>query len=122
MLSPLFSSSNSKMGRKCCVRNCKSNYEESKAKNADRREKSDSKNETRNKIPTFGFPSKEKFLEERQRWVKSIPYLTEEMLDSYKCPVVCIKHWPTDFEKIKSINGKERPKHPQVFSILIPKV
>ena len=25
---------------------------------------------------------------------------------------MCIKHWPAGFEKVKSINGKERPAHP----------
>ena len=37
------------------------------------KEKIDVKNISRNNLPTFGFPSEEKFPEEIHRWIKSIP-------------------------------------------------
>lgn len=100
------------MGRICRVPGCDSNYGESKAKNQKLKEQNDTKNAGRNKIDTFGFPSKEKSPDERIKWIKAIPMLTEELVDSWKKPAVCVKHWPLNFEQTTSINGKVRPKYP----------
>ena len=96
------------MGKRCCIDRCSSNYDKSTATyDKSLKARNDLKNSSRTKVRVFGFP---KSLEERRRWVKSIPYFTEERLDKYKTPpVVCIKHWPAEFPTVKNpANGKEQ--------------
>ena len=101
---------------------CYSTYDGSKAKEKGLKAKNDWKNIGRRKVPVFGLPSKEKQDDERKRWIKSIPYLTETVLDKLKTdPVVCIKHWPKDFAKVKAVNGKERPLDPPSIFEGVPK-
>ena len=72
------------MGKRCCVDRCNSNYDKSTATyNKSLKVRNDLKNSSRTKVRVFGFP---KSLEERRRWVKSIPYFTEERLEKYKTP------------------------------------
>ena len=99
------------MVTKCCIESCKSNYAKSQAKNKNLKERNDTKNKERDvHIPTFGFPKDQ---EERIRWIKAIPYMSKESFNSYKsAPAVCAKHWPLNFETVKTVNGKLRPKHP----------
>ena len=97
------------MGKRCCIDRCSSNYDKSTATyDKSLKARNDLKNSSRTKVRVFGFS---KSLEERRRWVKSIPYFTEERLDKYKTPpVVCIKHWPAEFPTVKNLaNGKEQP-------------
>ena len=84
-----------KHGEKCCVDGCVSNYTPSKAKNTCLKAKNDQKNGDRKSVSVFSFPSKLKSREERLRWIKAIPYWSEERDDGTKeNSVVCIKHWP----------------------------
>ena len=78
------------MGKRCCIDRCSSNYDKSTAMyDKSLKARNDLKNSSRTKVRVFGFP---KSLGERRRWVKSIPYFTEERLDKYKTPpVVCIQ-------------------------------
>ena len=108
------------MVKKCCVDGCKSNYESSKAKeNSVLKAKNDQKNMSRKNIRVFSFPPS---IEERRRWIKAIPYLTETKYDSYKTPpVVCTKHWPSDIPMVKSSsNGKEKPAVPPSIFLGVP--
>lgn len=107
------------MGKKCCVETCHSNKNKSRAhKNEALRKKNDCKNEENFNIPTFGFPSD---ANEKNRWIAAIPYLNEDKYNSYKCPPrVCIKHWPTNFEETKSINGRVRPLNPPSVFFGVP--
>lgn len=101
------------MGKKCVVPACKSNYDKSTAKNCSLKDINNEKNQARNNIPVFGFPSKEKFPEERNAWVRAIPLVTEDVVNNYKTPpVICIKHWPDGFVKVKGLRGRERPRDP----------
>lgn len=106
------------MGKKCCVSSCGSNNHRSRAKNETLKSKNDTKNADRFNIPTFGFPKEEN---EKQRWISAIPYLTTEIFDAYKFPpCVCVKHWPTGYEEIKSVNGKLRPRNPPSIFTSVP--
>ena len=51
---------------------------------------------------------------DRKIWIKSIPYLTEEMVASLKeNPAVCVRHWPESYPEIKSRgNGTMIPAVP----------
>ena len=85
------------MGRKCIIRGCKSNYNKSRAsQNENLRLRNEERLAAFRNIPMYGFPSKKKRLYERQRWIKSIPYLNEEILNNNKTPAVCRMHWPED--------------------------
>lgn len=102
------------MGRKCCFLHCHSNYDTSQAKNPVLKERNDQKHEVHEErgvhIPTFKFPDDP---EKRRKWIRAVPYLTEEQYNTYKsAPVLCEKHWPTGYETTKSRNGKIRPLHP----------
>jgi len=101
------------MGKRCCVPRCQSNFGKSKAANPGIKERNDARNEGREGIPVFGLPSKKKAILQRKMWIKSIPGLLEEHVDKLKeNPVVCIKHWPTNFPTFKSGNGGQRPSEP----------
>ncbi len=101
------------MVKRCCVDGCSSNYPPSKAKNACLKAKNDKKNGDRKPISVFGFPSKTKSREERVRWIKAIPYWSQERDDGSKeNPVVCIKHWPDNFPTKLNVDKKERPINP----------
>ncbi len=101
------------MGRRCCVDGCKSNQGKSKAKDAALKARNDKKFEGRQNIPLFGLPSKKRSNEERKRWIKSIPRLTEADVEKLKeNAAVCVKHWPANFPTIKGGNGEERPANP----------
>ena len=98
------------MGKKCIAPGCRSNYDISKATNPSVKEKNDEKNLGSRKIQVFDFPSESKFPEERKSWIRAIPPITEDIINSYKAPpVICVKHWPVGFEKIKGPKGRERP-------------
>ena len=90
------------MVKKCCVYACESNYDSIRM------------NPDVPKISVFRFP---KNIEERERWIKSIPrnglLVTDET-------VVCSLHWSSDSEMMKK-NGKWRPVNPpHIFSDDIP--
>jgi hypothetical protein len=76
------------MGRKCCVRGCKSNYALSTAKNnIHLKIKNDQVKANQRNIKMFGLPIA---LEERKVWFKSIPNLTEEVVNNLKTnPAMC---------------------------------
>ena len=97
------------MGRICRVPGCKSNFPKSRAKNHILRERNDIKNANREQINTFGLP---KDPEERRKWLHAIPRLNSVLVDGTKKPFICEKHWPDNFEVVKSRNGKIRPKNP----------
>ena len=116
LLALLFSTScvlscSSIMGRKCCVRGCKSNYDVSTAKNAHLKIKNDRGKENFRNVKMFGLPIES---EERKIWIKSIPNLTEEVVANLKTnPAVCVRHWPANFSVTKSsANGSMRPERP----------
>ncbi|XP_066923516.1 uncharacterized protein [Clytia hemisphaerica] len=109
------------MGRKCIVRGCKSNYNKSKASQNDNiRIRNEEKLADFRKIPMYGFPSKKKRLYERQRWIKSIPYLTEEIVNNNNTPAVCRKHWPENTTFETGQNGLPRPIEPPSIFDNIP--
>ena len=86
------------MGRKCCVLNCKGNYDKE------------------NKAKTFRLPSADNDLAERNRWISNIP---NKIVES-KNTVVCEAHWPVGYETVK-LRGKERPKDAPTIFTSIPK-
>ena len=100
------------MGRICRVPGCQSNFPDSRAKNQVLKLKNDIKNAGRKNINTFGFPSALKEPDEREKWIQAIPRLNKLLVDNMKKPSVCEKHWPANFEVIRSRNGKVRPKYP----------
>ena len=77
-----------KMVRKCCVGGCKSNY--------------DTESEY---VSAHGFPSNE---EERQRWLDVLPNVVEKVT---RDTVVCVKHWPPDYQTYMK-KGHVRPVSP----------
>lgn len=84
------------MGRKCCVFQCRGNYDEE------------------NKERTFRFPKDQ---EERARWVASIP---RSNVPDGPDTVVCERHWPKDYPTTK-VHGKDRPSEPpSVFNCVKP--
>ena len=99
------------MGRKCCVRGCKSNYDVSTAKNVNLKIKNDRGKENLRNVKMFGLPIAS---DERKIWIKSIPNLTEEIVSNLKTnPAVCVRHWPPNFSVSKSsANGSMRPELP----------
>ena len=101
------------MGKRCCVSGCQSNYSSSRAKKPELKALNDERNSDREGIAIFGIPSKSKCPEERRRWIRAIPYLTEDYVDSRKTnPAICAKHWPANFETKTNSNGTKRPLHP----------
>ena len=85
------------MVRKCCVTGCKSNYLSEKEK-----------------VTVYRLPSDS---EERQRWIKAITrFSTPESRNT----VVCVKHFPPDFQVLK-IKGKSRLRDPSSAFENIPK-
>ena len=95
------------MGKKCFVKGCRSNYDQSKAKRDALREKNNVINNGE-KVRLFGLPPLTK-LDERNRWIKAIPFVNEQSISELKTnPHICIKHWPIGFP-VKSQHGKERP-------------
>ena len=105
-------------GKKCIVRGCKSNYNESRSGNEWLKDRNNKLMTT--KVPVFGFPNKAKHLEERVRWIKSIPYITKDQVETLKNPYICIKHWPIGFETKKGEKGRDRPKHPPTIFSSVP--
>ena len=101
------------MGKRCCVSGCQSNYATSRAKKPELKALNDEKNSDREKIAIFGIPSKSKCPEERRRWIRAIPYLTEDYVDSLKTnPAICARHWPANFETKTNSNGTKCLLHP----------
>jgi hypothetical protein len=76
------------MPRKCCVTNCSSNYKK-----------------TGESTTVYRLPKDEN---ERKKWLNNIP---RDNIPDTNNTVVCLKHWPTDFRKIR-VNGKLRPASP----------
>ena len=100
------------MGKKCCVKGCKSNYALSRAKNnIHLKMKNDQKMAHQKSVKMFGLPIA---VDERKVWIKSIPNLTEDVVNNLKGnPSVCIRHWPENYPEIKSSgNGTMRPAVP----------
>ena len=112
------------MARKCCVPGCKSNYDPRKKKKKVETTDNVSVNEGKENntvermevdeptekihVPTFRLPSS---MDEKLRWLAAIPKIKKEKILKQKCPVVCIRHWPTDFDTI-TVHGKVRPVYP----------
>ena len=98
------------MGKKCFVKGCRSNYDQSKAKSDVLRQKNNNINNGE-KVRLFGLPPITK-LDERNRWIKAIPFANENSISELRTnPHICIKHWPKGFP-VKSERGKERPVNP----------
>ena len=83
---------------------------------ARRRPRFSKKKTTRMKIGMSAWLLSQRFPNDpgdRKKWIRAVPYMSEDDYNGYKCPpVLCAKHWPSDFETTKSVNGKIRPKHP----------
>ena len=80
--------------RKCCVGNCKSNY--------------DTESEY---VSSHKFPSDK---DERQRWLDALPNVVTKVT---KNTVVCVKHWPLNYQTCMK-KGHVRPVFPpSVFSL-----
>ena len=95
-------------------------YDISKATNPSVKEKSDEKNLwTVVKFKLLASRQNLRFLKKENHgsWIRVIPLITEDIINSYKAPpVICVKHWPVGFEKIKSPKGRERPRDsPNIF-------
>lgn len=84
------------MGRKCCVTGCNSNYS------------------AVDKVTVYRLP---RDLAERERWIKAIP---RDNIPNTPNTVVCIKHFPEDFETV-SVKGRLRPKDPPSIFPNVPK-
>ena len=84
------------MGKKCFVKGCRSNYDQSKAKSDALRQKNNVKNNGE-KVRLFGLPPLTK-LDERNCWIKAIPFVNAQSISELETnPHICIKHWPTGF-------------------------
>lgn len=84
------------MGRKCCVTQCKGNYNK------------------KCKAVTFRLPRN---TDERKLWLSIIP---RDNIPDKKDTVVCERHWPLNYATTKSF-GKLRPKDPpSVFDNILP--
>ena len=84
------------MGRKCCVTNCRGNYD------------------FKSKEKVFRLPVDEN---ERKRWLSVIP---RDNTPNTKDKVVCERHWPNGYETVMHY-GKQRPlKPPLLFSCVKP--
>jgi hypothetical protein len=79
------------MPLKCCVYGCTSNYLSGKDKSGP--------------VPVYRLPKNET---EKNRWLATLP---RDNTPVTKYTVVCAKHWPSDYRKMKSY-GKERPASP----------
>lgn len=84
------------MPLKCCVPQCKGNYDSNSTK-----------------LSVYRFPKNE---EERLKWVKVIPRAN---LIVTKYTVVCRKHWPCD-AKFASVHGEECPVDPPSIFPCVP--
>ena len=93
------------MGRKCLIKGCRTGYALSK----EEKENGIDKRET---LKTFSFPNKTKHLEERERWLKVIPFWKPSEIEAMTTPVICEKHWPVGFAEKKGDRGKLRPVDP----------
>ena len=84
------------MGRKCCVTNCRGNYD------------------FKSKEKVFRLPVDEN---ERKRWLSVIP---RDNTPNTKDTVVCERHWPNGYETVMHY-GKQRPLNlPSLFSCVKP--
>ena len=110
-------------GKKCIAGGCRSNYDISKATYPFVKEKNKEKNLDSREIQVCGFPSEHKFPEERKSLIRAIPFIPEDIINSYKTPpVICVKHLPVGFEKIKGSKGRERPRVPPSIFECVKKV
>ena len=83
------------MPYKCCVYNCKSNYDT-----------------TLEKVTAFRFPECNT---ERQRWISSLP---NDQFKYTKSLRICVKHWPEDFPFRTVRGGSKVPlKPPSIFDV-----
>ena len=97
------------MPKKCLVPGCRSNYDPPRT-NKRKYQAEDKENQDIEKshVPVFRLPLD---VEDKQRWVATIPLIDKEKIMKLKEPVICIKHWPVGFPT-KSVNGKIRPVEP----------
>ena len=86
LVSRLIFSKGKTMGRKCCVTNCRGNYE------------------SNSKEKVFRLPADEN---ERKRWQSIIP---KDNTPDTKDAIVCERHWLNSFETVIHY-GKQRPLH-----------
>ena len=86
------------MGRKCCVTECRGNYDKN------------------HKATVFRLPSAKTNPHERKRWLQVIP--RDNTPDS-KDTSVCIDHWPKGFKTVM-VHGKVRPRNPPSIFPNIP--
>ena len=105
------------MGKKCCVPECRSNYDPKKTKKKKKEDEKDGdegedkenvKPPESKHVPVFRFPLS---MDEKLRWIASIPKIKKEKVLAQKEPVVCIKHWPPGFPT-HEVHGKCRPSNP----------
>lgn len=84
------------MVKKCCVTKCNGNYTK------------------KQKVKTFRLPQNE---QQKKLWLSIIP---RDNIPNHKDTVICERHWPEGYAKIK-FYGKERPRDPpSVFENIPP--
>ena len=86
------------MVRKCCILHCKGNYND------------------KNKTKIFRLPSSKNNVEEREQWIRAIPY----KISVSRHTSVCENHWPSGYATV-SVNGKFRPRDPLSVFQDVPK-
>ena len=89
------------MPNKCCVYNCKSNY--------------DSQKGIRNHVKVFSFPID---LEQQDKWVKCLPNSQFQITKSKR---ICELHWPPNYKKKVVKGGYKVPCEPPSVFLDIPK-
>ena len=97
------------MPKKCILPGCKSNYDSCRKRKYEKIDDGDKENTPHmSHIPVYRFPSN---MEEKKRWIDSIPLIDRERVSKLKEPVLCMKHWPVGFPTT-TVNGKPRPINP----------
>ena len=79
------------MVRRCCVTNCKSNYN------------------PQNRVKTFRLPRN---IEERKRWIVIIP---RDNVPDNNNTVVCERHWPKNYSTVTDYGKLRHRDAPSVF-------
>ena len=85
------------MPKKCCVKNCRSNYDPLK-------------DQEKVSVPVFRLPSAKDDQENRDNWINMLNSHDSEVKVSDNT-VVCEKHWPRDYRKYRK-QGHDRPADP----------
>ena len=97
------------MGKKCCVYNCKTNYNSQKKSHVTQ----DGEN-----VSVFRFPKKETEPENLQRWFEIVSKVNANLKVGPET-VICEAHWPKDYPRYKK-KGRWRPSVPPSLFPNIP--